>query len=80
MLASMAASPLKDREAKVWVIGRTIGLACQVIGWLLPMYLAGRLEGSNVVEYETAASHALGLKDFEADNLTSATVRISGTL
>ncbi|MEK6302232.1 MAG: hypothetical protein AABO41_16100 [Acidobacteriota bacterium] len=76
MLAILAASPLKCREAKFWLIGRTIGLACHVIGWFLPMYFAGRLESGNVVEYETAAAHAgaLGLKEFETDLLVMAGV------
>ena len=76
MLASLGAGPLKYREAKFWMIGRTIGLACHVIGWFLPMYFAGRLESGNVVEYETAALHAaaLGLKEFEADLLVMAGV------
>lgn len=76
MLASLGASPQKLREAKLWVIGRTIGLACHVIGWFLPMYFAGRLESGNVVEYEVAASHAaaLGLMEFEADLLVMAGV------
>ena len=70
------ASPLKYREAKFWFIGRTIGLACHVIGWFFPMYFAGRLESGNVVEYETAASHAavLGLSEFAADLLVMAGV------
>lgn len=76
MLASLGAAPQKLREAKLWVIGRTIGFACHVIGWFLPMYFAGRLESGNVVEYEVAASHAaaLGLKEFEADLLVMAGV------
>ena len=76
MLESLSASPLKYREAKFWLIGRTIGLSCHVIGWFLPMYFAGRLESGNVVEYETAAFHAaaLGLKEFEADLLVMARV------
>jgi len=76
MLTIIDASPLKYREAKFWLIGKTIGLACHVIGWFLPMYFAGRLESGNVVEYETAAFHAasLGLKEFEADLLVMAEV------
>jgi demethoxyubiquinone hydroxylase (CLK1/Coq7/Cat5 family) len=61
MLASLGASPLKYREAKFFVIGRMIGLACHVIGWFFPMYFAGRLESGNVIEYETAASNAAAL-------------------
>ena len=76
MLASLHSAPQKFREAKLWVIGRTIGLACHVIGWFLPMYFAGRLESGNVIEYQVAASHAaaLGLRAFEADLLRMAEV------
>lgn len=76
MLESLGAAPRKLREAKLWVIGRAIGLSCHIIGWFLPMYFAGRLESGNVVEYKVAASHAgaLGLKEFEADLLVMARV------
>jgi len=76
MLASIGGAPLRIREAKLWVIGRTIGLACHLIGWFLPMYFAGRLESANVIEYQVAASQAgaLGLKEFEADLLVMAEV------
>jgi demethoxyubiquinone hydroxylase (CLK1/Coq7/Cat5 family) len=76
ILESLGARPLKFREAKMWMIGRTIGLSCHVIGRFLPMYFAGRLESGNVVEYEDAASHAraLGLLEFEADLLVMARV------
>src|SRR5438445_8590663 len=58
MLASLSARPRRLREAKMWLIGRTIGAACHLIGWFLPMYFAGRLESGNVIEYETADLHA----------------------
>jgi len=76
ILASLAARPLKFREAKMWMIGRAIGLSCHALGRFLPMYFAGRLESGNVVEYEDAAAHAaaLGLRDFEADLLVMARV------
>jgi hypothetical protein len=76
MLASLGGAPQKFREAKLWMIGRTIGLACHLIGWFLPMYFAGRLESGNVIEYQVAASQAagLGLKAFEADLLVMARV------
>jgi len=69
MLISLGARPKKSREAKLWLIGKSIGAACHLIGSFLPMYFAGRLEGGNVIEYETAASQAaaLGLNQFEAD-------------
>jgi hypothetical protein len=69
MLASLGAAPVKSREVRMWVIGRAIGLACHVSGWFFPMYFAGRLENSNVAEYESAAFHACesGLTEFESD-------------
>jgi demethoxyubiquinone hydroxylase (CLK1/Coq7/Cat5 family) len=76
MLASLGAAPQRLREVKLSLIGRTIGLACHMIGWFLPMYFAGRLESGNVVEYQVAAFHAaeLGLKEFETDLLEMAGV------
>jgi hypothetical protein len=76
MLLSLSARPQRLREAKMWLIGRTIGAACHAIGWFFPMYFAGRLESGNVIEYETAASiaAALGLGKFEADLLVMAGV------
>jgi len=76
MLASLDAQPLKRREAKLWIIGRGIGIACHLIGWFLPMYFAGRLESGNVLEYEEAAGYAaaLGLDEFEADLLVMSRV------
>lgn len=76
MLSKLVGAPRRFREAKLWVIGRTIGLACHLIGWFLPMYFAGRLESGNVIEYQVAASHAgaLGLIEFEADLLVTAQV------
>jgi len=76
MLASLGSGPSKLREARLWVIGRTIGAACHLIGWFLPMYFAGRLESENVIEYQNAAMHAaaLGLREFESDLLIMAGV------
>ena len=76
MLAHLNASPRKILELKLRAIGRTIGAACHVIGWFLPMYFAGRLESGNVEEYESAAFHAgkLGLSDFQSDLMVMAKV------
>lgn len=76
MLASLGSGPRKLREAKLWIIGRSIGLACHLIGWFLPMYFAGRLESENVIEYKQAAAHAaaLALREFEADLLVMSNV------
>src|SRR5436853_1291490 len=68
MLAAMNSAPVRFKELKMLLIGRGIGFLCHVIGWFLPMYFAGRLEGGNVVEYETAAAWAAGagLTHFES--------------
>jgi hypothetical protein len=59
MLRDLGESPGQLREARAWLIGRTLGLLCHVSGWLAPMYGAGKLESRNVREYEAAARHAL---------------------
>ena len=58
MLQSLNAPPSRVREIRALIIGRTLGLLCHVMGWLAPMYGAGRLESRNIVEYETAARYA----------------------
>jgi Ubiquinone biosynthesis protein COQ7 len=76
MLESLGARPSTIREVRMWITGRTIGAACHVIGWFLPMYFAGRLEGRNVDEYRTAAIHAgaLGLVQFKEELLVMQSV------
>jgi rubrerythrin len=59
LLAQAGARPNKLREVIFWCIGRTLGTLCHVSGWFIPMYGAGRLERSNIVEYEDAAEYAL---------------------
>jgi rubrerythrin len=58
MLASLESGPSRRRETRANMIGRTLGFLCHVMGWLAPMYGAGRLESRNIREYETAARHA----------------------
>lgn len=74
MLGSFGIKPHWRREAKMGAIGRTIGALCHVTGWFFPMYFAGRLEHTNVKEYDTAAYHAskLGLRKFEKELLKMA--------
>ncbi len=55
MLARLGERPSRLRELRAALIGRVLGLACHLSGWLLPMYGAGRLESRNVREYESAA-------------------------
>lgn len=59
MLASLAATPDRFREARLWLVGKVIGLLCLVGGWFVPMYGAGKLESGNIAEYEAAARLAL---------------------
>ena len=58
MLRELNAAPDPWREKRATVIGRTLQFLCHVCGWLLPMYMAGKLESRNVREYETAALYA----------------------
>jgi demethoxyubiquinone hydroxylase (CLK1/Coq7/Cat5 family) len=76
MLRYLGEAPQQIRELKMWIIGRTIGLACHIAGWFCPMYFAGRLESRNVLEYEEAARHAasLGMDQFYDELLVMAAV------
>jgi len=76
MLRSLNSQPVRHREIRAWIIGRGLGLLCHLMGWLAPMYGAGRLESRNVVEYETAARYArvCGREDFIDCLLTMAEV------
>lgn len=58
MLASLGSAPSPKREKRADRIGRVLGFLCHVMGWLAPMYGAGRLESRNIREYETAARYA----------------------
>jgi rubrerythrin len=58
LLLSLEARPSALREAIFWLIGKLIAISCFVGGWFAPMYGAGRLERSNIVEYEEAAVYA----------------------
>ena len=58
MLTRLGSGPKPYREVRATIVGRTLGVLCHVMGWLVPMYGAGRLESRNVKEYETAARFA----------------------
>jgi rubrerythrin len=66
MLSTLGSRPSARRERRAVIIGRTLGLLCRCMGWLAPMYGAGKLESRNVREYETAAryAHDCGSVDF----------------
>lgn len=67
MLASLGVRPSSQREMRALIIGRALGFLCHVMGWLAPMYGAGRLESRNIREYETAARYA---RDCGREDLT----------
>ena len=58
LLRELDAKPSRAREALFWIIGKTIAFLCRIGGWFIPMYGAGRLEKSNIREYEVAAKCA----------------------
>jgi len=76
MLKTLGAEPKQSREIRSLLIGRVLGLLCHLMGWLAPMYGAGRLESRNIREYETAARHArdCGHEEFVDCLLTMAEV------
>jgi rubrerythrin len=58
LLAELGVTPHPIRESIFWMIGHAIAVLCRIGGWFVPMYGAGRLERSNIVEYEDAARFA----------------------
>lgn len=63
MLVGLGASPRRGLDAFQAFIGTVILIGCNMVGWFIPMYFAGRLESQNDREYEEAAvlADALGL-------------------
>ena len=59
MLTDLGAAPRLLREIGMFLVGATIALLCQFGGWFIPMYGAGKLESTNIEEYEVAARLAL---------------------
>ncbi len=58
MLRTLNSSAPRVGEIRAAMIGRVLAFLCHLIGWLPPMYAAGRLESGNIREYETAARYA----------------------
>ncbi len=58
LLAELGAKPSRKREAIFFCIGNAIAFLCRIGGWFIPMYGAGKLESSNIKEYEDAARYA----------------------
>ena len=44
MLEQLGAQPNRRREVRSLLLGRALGFLCHLMGWLAPMYGAGRLE------------------------------------
>ena len=76
MLEKLGAEPDPRRERWLRRIGLLISALCHVGGWFFPMYGAGRLESTNIREYEEAARFALaaGREDFVDSLLNMAEV------
>ena len=55
MLIQLGKTPDPDREIRARRMGRVLAFLCNVMGWLAPMYAAGKLESRNIREYELAA-------------------------
>ena len=55
MLDELNAGPRTAREWMMFSIGATIAFLCWFGGWFVPMYGAGKLESTNIEEYEVAA-------------------------
>src|SRR5262249_33025394 len=60
MLSALGSGPNPKREFRAAIIGQALAGLCHIVGWLLPMYAAGRLESRNIREYEAAARFAIG--------------------
>ncbi len=58
-LLQLKSKPRPLREAQMWLVGAFIAVLSYFGTWLIPMYGAGRLERSNIGEYEVAARLAL---------------------
>jgi len=76
MLEQLGSRPNRQREFRSLLVGRALGFLCHLMGWLAPMYGAGRLESHNIREYETAARYAraCGCDEFTDCLLTMAEV------
>lgn len=67
LMERLGERPARRREVLMTLIGAAVGISCHLGSWIVPMYFAGRLEHSNIAEYENGAVYArqLGLTDFE---------------
>ena len=61
LLGELGSEPRLRRERLMGAIGLFFGALCFVGGWFGPMYAAGRLEASNIAQYEEARDAATRL-------------------
>ncbi|HZU52677.1 MAG TPA: demethoxyubiquinone hydroxylase family protein [Holophagaceae bacterium] len=61
MLSGLDSRPRPGLDAFQAFIGTVILIGCNMVGWFIPMYFAGRLESQNDREYEEAAALAEAL-------------------
>ncbi len=68
-MQQLGALPMGFLEFRMAILGAIILIGCNLVGWFIPMYFAGRLEAQNDLEYEEAAVHAeaLGLRALFTD-------------
>ena len=62
LLRALGAKPLRLREIKMRIVGSAVAVSCHLGSWILPMYFAGRLEHTNIREYEDGAEWARVLR------------------
>jgi rubrerythrin len=76
MLAELNEKPSRRKEVFRKTMGHIVAIGCRMVGWFIPMFFAGRLEGQNICAYDIAAPHAkaLGLADFERELVDMANV------
>ncbi len=69
MLRELGHRPSPWLEARMATLGVIILIGCNMVGWFIPMYFAGRLEAQNDREYEEAALHAeaLGMRALQEE-------------
>jgi rubrerythrin len=67
LLRGLGAKPHQLRDVLMSVIGTSVAVSCHLGNRILPLYFAGKLEHSNIAEYEHAAACARDLKlpDYE---------------
>ncbi|MBV8369386.1 MAG: ferritin-like domain-containing protein [Candidatus Eremiobacteraeota bacterium] len=67
LLRGLGAQPQALRDVLMTVIGTSVAVSCHLGNRILPLYFAGKLEHSNIAEYEDAAACARDLKlpDYE---------------